>query len=174
MNTEQSRSKHYILIVFFTCLLVMLDQFSKYLVIGSLKDKPAFVIIQNVFQLEYLENRGAAFGLLQNQKIFFLISAVVITIAVVWFFLHVPIERHYLPLEICAVFILAGAWGNGIDRLIRGYVVDFFYFILIDFPIFNVADIYLTVSVLVLVILLLAYYKEDDLERILHNRKSGR
>lgn len=174
MSAEQSRSRHYLPAVLFTCLLVLADQFTKYLVIERLKGKPAFIILQNVFQLEYLENRGAAFGLLQNQKIFFLISAAVITVAVVWFFLRVPMEKHYLPLRICAVFILAGAWGNGIDRLIRGYVVDFFYFILIDFPIFNVADIYLTVSVTVLVILLLFYYKEDDLERILHSRKSGR
>lgn len=169
MNTEHSRIKHYISAVLVTCLLVMIDQFSKNLVTESLKNKPAFIIIRNVFQLEYLENRGAAFGLLQNQKVFFLIIAVVITVAAVWFFLHVPMEKHYLPLRICAVFILAGAWGNGIDRLLHGYVVDFFYFILIDFPIFNVADIYLTVSVLVLVILLLVYYKEDDLERILHS-----
>ncbi len=52
--------------------------------------------------------------------------------------------KHFLPLRICAVFILAGAFGNMIDRVIRHYVVDFFYFSLIDFPIFNVADIYVT------------------------------
>ena len=58
-----------------------------------------------------------------------------------------------------------------IDRVIRHYVVDFFYFSLIDFPIFNVADIYVTVSAFGLIILLLFYYKEEDLEQIFHNRK---
>lgn len=79
--------------------------------------------------------------------------------------------KHFLPLRICAVFILAGAFGNMIDRVIRHYVVDFFYFSLIDFPIFNVADIYVTFSAFGLIILLLFYYKEEDLEQIFHNRK---
>ena len=83
-------------------------------------------------------------------------------------------ELRFLPLQVCGVLVFAGAWGNCIDRLSHGYVIDFFYFILIDFPIFNVADIYVTVAAFVLVILLLFYYKEEDLDRILHHRKSGR
>ena len=77
-------------------------------------------------------------------------------------------ERKYLPLRICAVLIVGGAFGNCIDRIRLNYVVDFFYFKLIDFPIFNVADIYVTVAAFLLVILILVYYKEEDLERIFH------
>ena len=97
------------------------------------------MLIDGVFQLEYLENRGAAFGLFQGQRLFFFLSAGVILAIVVWFYLRVPMERRYLTLRILAVLIVAGAIGNFIDRLRLGYVVDFFYFCLIDFPIFNVA-----------------------------------
>ena len=65
-----------------------------------------------------------------------------------------------------AVCILAGAWGNMIDRLRYAYVVDFFYFKLIDFPIFNVADIYVTTAVILLLVLVLFYYKEEELDFI--------
>ena len=69
-----------------------------------------------------------------------------------------------LPLKACIVAIAAGAIGNMIDRVRLGYVIDFFYFELIDFPIFNVADIYVTVAAFALVLLILFYYKEDEID----------
>ena len=63
--------------------------------------------------------------------------------------------------------ICSGALGNFIDRIAHRYVVDFFYFELIDFPVFNVADIYVTVSAVLLILLILFYYKEDELSQIL-------
>ena len=168
MNTNTKRITHYITALISVVVLVCIDQFTKYLVVGHLKDRPAYVLIRNIFELEYLENRGAAFGILQNQRVFFYISVLLITAAVIWFYSKVPIEKKYLPLRICAVLIVGGAFGNCIDRIGLNYVVDFFYFKLIDFPIFNVADIYVTVAAFLLVILILAYYKEEDLERIFH------
>ena len=168
MNTNTKRITHYITALISIVVLVCIDQFTKYLVVGHLKDRPAYVLIRNIFQLEYLENRGAAFGILQNQRVFFYISVLLITAAVIWFYSKVPMEKKYLPLRICAVLIVGGAFGNCIDRIRLKYVVDFFYFKLIDFPIFNVADIYVTVAAFLLVILILVYYKEEDLERIFH------
>ena len=168
MNTNTKRITNYITALISVVVLVCIDQFTKYLVVGHLKDRPAYVLIRNIFQLEYLENRGAAFGILQNQRVFFYISVLLITAAVIWFYSKVPMERKYLPLRICAVLILSGAFGNCIDRIRLNYVVDFLYFKLINFPIFNVADIYVTVAAFLLVILILIYYKEDDLERIFH------
>ena len=168
MNTNTKRITNYITALISVVVLVCIDQFTKYLVVGHLKDRPAYVLIRNIFQLEYLENRGAAFGILQNQRVFFYISVLLITAAVIWFYSKVPMERKYLPLRICAVLIVGGAFGNCIDRIRLHYVVDFFYFKLIDFPIFNVADIYVTVAAFLLVILILVYYKEEDLERIFH------
>ena len=168
MNTNTKRITHYITALISVVVLVCIDQFTKYLVVGHLKDRPAYVLIRNIFQLEYLENRGAAFGILQNQRVFFYISVLLITAAVIWFYSKVPMEKKYLPLRICAVLIVGGAFGNCIDHIRLNYVVDFFYFKLIDFPIFNVADIYVTVAAFLLVILILVYYKEEDLERIFH------
>ena len=163
MNTNTKRITHYITALISIVVLVCIDQFTKYLVVGHLKGRPSYVLIRNIFQLEYLENRGAAFGILQNQRVFFYISVLLITAAVIWFYSKVPMEKKYLPLRICAVLIVGGAFGNCIDRIRLNYVVDFFYFKLIDFPIFNVAG-----AAFLLVILILVYYKEEDLERIFH------
>ena len=168
MNTEKKRYIHYLTAAITAILLVVLDQTTKYLAVIHLKDQPPYVILQNIFQLEYLENRGAAFGLFQNKRIFFYLSVILISVIVVWFYSRVPMDRKYMPLRICAVLLIAGAYGNFIDRIRLNYVIDFFYFKLIDFPIFNVADIYVTVSSFLIILLIFFYYKEDDLERILH------
>ncbi|MCB6200180.1 signal peptidase II [Extibacter muris] len=168
---DANRIKHYAVAVIAAAAGVLLDQFTKYLAITRLKGEEPFILLKGVFQFEYLENRGAAFGLFQDQRMFFFISVAVICTVVIWFYLKVPMERRFLPLRICAVLIVAGAFGNCIDRVRLNYVVDFFYFKLIDFPIFNVADIYVTVSTFALVVLLFFYYKEEDFERIFHRRK---
>ena len=154
-----------------TLLAILLDQWTKHLASVNLKGNAPVVLIDKVFQLCYLENRGAAFGLLQNQRIFFLICAVVILVIAIWIYGKLPYKKRYLPLRICIIGISAGAVGNMIDRIHLGYVVDFFYFNLIDFPIFNVADIYVTVSTIVLVILILFYYQEDEFEELFHRGK---
>jgi signal peptidase II len=151
-----------------TMLLVAFDQLIKYLVVIKLKGNSPYVLISGVFQLEYLENRGAAFGILQNQRVFFYICAALIALVVLYFYHRVPMESRFLPLRLCAVFIISGAIGNVIDRIRLNYVVDFLYFKLIDFPIFNVADIYVTLSAIALILLVCVYYKEEDLERIFH------
>ena len=167
-NKQNGRIRHYMMAVVSVCILVFLDQFTKQIVVQQLKGQSAYVLIRNVFQLEYLENRGAAFGLFQNQRIFFYISVLVISLVVIWFYGKVPMEKKYLPLRICEVLILSGAFGNCIDRIRLNYVVDFFYFKLINFPIFNVADIYVTVAAFLLIVLVLFYYKEEELERVFH------
>ena len=171
MENQRKRCLHYIAALIGVFLATMLDQITKYLALTKLKGQEPYIIIKDVFQLEYLENRGAAFGLFQDQRLFFYLSVAVICGIVFWFYLKVPMNRYYLPLRVCAVFIVAGAFGNFIDRVRLNYVVDFFYFKLIDFPIFNVADIYVTVTTAVLFLLLCFYYKEEDLERILHGGK---
>ncbi|HIW84237.1 MAG TPA: signal peptidase II [Candidatus Dorea gallistercoris] len=171
---REKRSLHYLVALIGVLAGVCLDQATKFWAILTLKDQPPLILIDGVFQLEYLENRGAAFGLLQGQRLFFFLSAAVICALVVWFYLRVPMERRYVPLRILAILIVAGALGNFIDRLRLGYVVDFFYFKLIDFPIFNVADIYVTISTFALLFLLFFYYKEEDLDRIFRGRSGQR
>ena len=171
MKEKTNRSVHYLLALLVIAAGVIFDQWTKILAVKHLKDQDPFVIWENVFELHYLENRGAAFGMLQDQRIVFYFSVIIVTAFLVYFYLKVPMTKKYLPLRISAVFIAAGAYGNFIDRVKLNYVVDFFYFKLIDFPIFNVADIYVTVTVFVLVFLILFYYKEEDLDRIFTCRK---
>ena len=154
--------------------LILLDQYTKYLAVIHLKDKPAFNLINGVLELNYLENKGAAFGMLQNQKTFFVFVALVILGAIVYVLYKMPDERKYGILHVLLSLIAAGAIGNMIDRIRLDYVVDFIYFVLINFPIFNVADIYVSLSTVVLVILLLFYYKENDLSFISFKQKKYR
>lgn len=145
-------------------VLVFIDQYTKVLALTYLKDQKPFVIWDGVFELCYLENRGAGFGILQNRQVFFIIMTAIVLIAVMYIYRRTPDAKRYLPLRLTMLLLTAGAIGNMIDRILRGYVVDFFYFSLIDFPIFNVADIYITVTYILLAILLLFYYKDDELE----------
>ena len=156
------------------CALVALDQYTKYLAVIHLKDKPAYIIINGVLELNYLENKGAAFGMLQNQKAFFIFVAVVILSVIGYVLLKAPDKKKYRKMHLLLSLIAAGAIGNMIDRIRLNYVIDFIYFVLINVPIFNMADIYVTVSTAVLVILLLFVYKENDLSFISFKSKRFR
>lgn len=163
-TSSKSKGLFFFLDILFFILLVILDQITKNLAVVYLKDKPAYVIWDGVFELHYLENRGAAFGMLQNQKILFVTIAAVILVIIGYLLIKLPRNRHYAMLEILLVLIASGAVGNMIDRMQFNYVVDFFYFKLIDFPIFNVADIYVSVSCVLLAILVIFFYKDEDFD----------
>ena len=159
--------KSFILILCGT-ILVAIDQLTKRLAMTGLAGGPR-VIIDGVFELRYTENRGAAFGMLQNQRIFFIIVTFLALLALIWLYFRIPDDRRFLPLRIIDIFIISGAVGNLIDRIARGYVVDFMYISLIDFPVFNVADIYVSWSAVLALILILFKYREDDFKRFRKN-----
>ena len=163
-TSSKSKGLFFFLDILFFILLVILDQITKNLAVVYLKDKPAYVIWDGVFELHYLENSGAAFGMLQNQKILFVSIAAVILVIIGYVLVKLPRNRHFVFLEAPLVLIASGAVGNMIDRVQFNYVVDFFYFKLIDFPIFNVADIYVSVSCVLLAILVLFFYKDEDFD----------
>ena len=170
-SVHKKTAKHYLTAFIVIAAGVILDQWSKYMAVLHLQGTDGVDLIPGVFRLTYLENRGAAFGVLQGQQWFFYIITAVILVAVLLVYRRMPAGRKFLPLRVCAVLIVSGALGNLIDRVGQGYVVDFFYFELIDFPVFNVADIFVTVSAVLLAVLLLLYYKEEDLEQIFHSGK---
>jgi len=144
-------------------LLTVLDQWTKQLAVLHLKNKAAFVIWEGVFELRYLENRGAAFGILQGKKAVFLVCTLIILGLIAFYYNRAPLTRRFHPVRIIGVLLAAGAVGNMIDRVSNSYVVDFLYFRLIDFPIFNVADCYVTVGAILLAVLFLFFYKEEEL-----------
>jgi len=166
--------KKYILAIISVVVLVALDQITKLLAITQLNPQNGgsdVILLDGIFRLRYLENRGAAFGLLQGQKIILVIVTIIVFLAVCWIFTRIPDEKKFRPLQWISIFVIAGAIGNFIDRLRFSYVVDFFYFELINFPIFNVADIYVTCSVFAFIILFIFYYKEEDIDRIVPSKK---
>ena len=150
--------------------LIVLDQLTKLWALGALKGKNPIAIIPEVLELHYVENRGAAFGIMQNRHWFFLLITVVVLAVLIWLVPKIPEDRHYLGFRMCLYFIGAGAIGNMIDRMFRKYVVDFIYFRLIDFPVFNVADIYVTVAAVLLIVLVVFYYKDEDFDKIFSKR----
>ncbi len=164
------------LVVFMAAAAIFtgLDQWTKWLAQTSLKGLNGPVpVIPGIFELVYVENYGAAFGILQNQRLVFYIVTPLVLLAVLYAYLRTPKTRHFLPLRIVCVLLFSGAAGNLIDRVALGYVVDFFYFVPINFPVFNVADCYVTISTALLFIAVLFVYKEQDLEFLFSRRKKG-
>lgn len=154
--------KKYLVPLLAVLVLIIFDQWTKWLAVKYLMGKDPIVLWEGVFELHYLENRGAAFGIFQNQLVAFFILTFIIGAALLWFYFKIPDKSYYFIMRVPVVVCFAGAVGNFIDRASRGYVVDFFYFKLIDFPIFNVADIYLTCSTVFFVLLFIFKYKEED------------
>lgn len=169
-------------------MLVILDQLTKFQAVVKLKNGSPFVIIDGVFELRYLENQSAAFGFdvvsffqkifkikyftenpeafLTAKMVIFAIVTIAVVILLMIFYSHIPQTKRFLGINLILIFFVAGAIGNLIDRIVNNYVVDFFYFKLINFPIFNVADIYVTVAAFAFIILGIFYYKEEDFEMI--------
>ena len=143
-------------------VLTELDQITKALAEARLLGKPDFKIIGDAFVFSYLRNSGAAWGMLSGKINLFLVFTVIVMLIVTYVIINLPATRKYMPLLITCTLLVSGAVGNFIDRVRFGYVRDFIYFKLINFPVFNVADCYVTVSVALLIILILFVYKEDD------------
>ena len=140
---------------------IIIDQFTKIKAIG-LKDNP-IIIIKNKLELVYVENRGAAFGIFQNKKII-LVFLTLIIILVISVFLFKNYNRFSLVSIMSLSLIIGGAIGNLIDRIIRGYVIDFIsytFFNGYEFPVFNVADI-CVVSGCILMIISLFFTKDFE------------
>lgn len=166
MNTKKQIGTLYIVGALLSMLLIFFDQITKYLAVTRLKDQASVVLIQGVFELHYLENRGAAFGVLQGKKAFFVLIAILMVVLLTYVYGKIPMERRFFALHGICIVVFAGAIGNFIDRIMHNYVIDFLYFSLIDFPIFNVADIYVTCAMALFIVLFLFYYKEADLDRL--------
>ncbi len=145
--------------VIILAVVLLTDQLTKLWAVDSLKTVRDIPIIQNIFHLTYVENRGAAFGMLQNQRLLFIITTSLVLTGIVIFMVKNRKNMHVL-LKISLSLVMAGALGNFIDRMRYGFVVDFFHFV-DRFPVFNVADCAVVIGGI-----LLSYYviKYDSVE----------
>lgn len=158
--------------LFLTILLSGVDQLTKVLAREYLANTGGKDIIPGIFRFEYLENRGAAFGILQEQRILLLLVTFLILAILIYCYHKIPVTPKFIPLQLVLLLITAGALGNMIDRIFRNYVIDFLYFELIDFPIFNVADCYVVIGSALFMLLSLFYYKDEDFTFI-HKQQKG-
>jgi signal peptidase II len=142
-------------------LIVASDQLSKYWAVATLKGAEGIALLPGVLQLTYVENSGAAFGIFQNQRMFFLIITILIFLA---FGIYIRWRRpesrlFWLSLSL----IMGGAVGNLIDRIRLSYVVDMIDFRLINFPVFNIADTFVVIGTIFLCAYILFYEQQEKM-----------
>ena len=241
LNTANNSKKKYVVLLSIILFFVLIDQVSKYFVSLKMNHSRNYTVIKHVFSLEYLENRGVAFGFLSGKLSFITILVIIISMFILYAIyviensiteckkmisykanvsgttvnnntscenktskkrksnctndkssisniqsinkidstkrgfseinqlemnkLNSAIKKFTILQVICA-FLISGSVGNMIDRIRLGYVVDFIKSDFIDFPIFHIADCYVTVSVLILLIMILFFISEDELQLI--------
>lgn len=125
-------------------LCVVLDQVTKLAVVEKLAPIGTYPLIEDIFHFTYVENRGAAFGMLADHRwVFMILSTAAIVVMLVWLFLEKPKSWW---IRVSAAFVIAGGIGNMIDRVRLGYVVDFIDCRFIDFYVFNVADSFVCIG----------------------------
>ncbi len=150
----------YFIFVISSIFLIALDQLTKYFATKYLQDNKPFVIIDNVLELTYVENRGAAFGILQNKQLLFYALTIVVLVTICVLLYKIDNFKNNILYFVFLILIFSGAIGNFIDRLKNKYVVDFIYFKPIDFPVFNLADIYITIACIFMIIYLFIFDRE--------------
>lgn len=180
-------------------VLICFDQITKYFVLENLKGRASVPIIKDVFELTFVSNEGIAWGMFSGRINIVVLFTTIITIGLIYLFTKIGLLSVYYQgkkendltfnsasdgrvksmdqkikrlniLQIVIVVMFSGALGNLIDRITLGYVVDFFNFKLINFPVFNVADIFITVSLAVFIIFYLVLL-DDDIDMIFKSYK---
>lgn len=144
------------LYVAISVLIVILDQITKLYSVKLLSGNAPMTIIENFLQLNYVENFGAAFGILQNRKIFFIVMT---TLVIVGIIVYIKTNTNLTTsMKIALAMVSGGAIGNLVDRIRLGYVIDFIdvnFWGLYDFPVFNLADSFIVISTFLICILVI-------------------
>ena len=148
--------------IIISIILLCIDQISKLLVVNLLTKTDSITIIKNFFYLTYINNDGAAFSILVGKRIFLILIAV---LAIVMLIRYIKKNNIQNKLELVSIsLIIGGSLGNLMDRVVRGYVIDFLDFKIFNhnFPIFNLADTFIVIGVFLL--LLKEIRKENNLD----------
>lgn len=151
------------LTTFLVVLLVVVDQLTKYLVITKLMPINAVTVFDGILQFRYVENTGAAFGIFSDKtELLSIFTAVIILVG----FIYLLLVKVESKLHMYAwIFILAGGVGNLIDRVLRGFVVDFIEVLFVDYAVFNVADCFVTIGAVLLILYVLFDTVNDKKEK---------
>jgi signal peptidase II len=173
---------HVLVPLLFLAGMVGLDQWTKYLTIQHLSDGHEVKFIGDAVVFSYMQNRGMAWGFFQNAQFVLCLLTVLAIAVIIFLYVRTPFEKEYRPIRIAEVMLVGGALGNLIDRIFRfdpaeggtyfhGYVVDMIYVKAINFPVFNVADIFVSLAFLSFLFLLVFVYNEDEFNKCFGNFK---
>lgn len=159
--SRKNSSVKYIIFLASIAVLIFIDQITKYFSTINLKRGP-FVMVDGVLELLYVENRGAAWGVLSGARIFFIVLTFALLGFMIYAIIRIPFKKHFMLMYSAIILLFAGAFGNLIDRMWLTYVRDFIYFKIIKFPVFNVADICVTIGAILLIAGFIFVYREKD------------
>lgn len=137
-------------IITYSFYIFLLDQVSKFLVLNTLGFERSKNIIPNLLNFTLVKNRGAAFSILSNSTSLLTVISILATLLLIIIILKFPPRSHWNLVGLA--YLLGGTLGNGIDRLFKGYVLDFLELVPINFPIFNVADISINIAIICFII----------------------
>ena len=162
---NKNRFKKKILIWDLICIIILnlVDRLAKFAT-SYYCDNENYTVIKNIFEITYMKNSGGAFGILNNQRFFFIFIALLFVCLIIFLFFAMPDDKKYNALHIWLSFILAGTIGNMADRIAYGYVIDMIYIKKFDFPVFNVSDIFISLGTIFTMIIVLFRLKEKDFE----------
>lgn len=138
-------------ITIYSLILVLIDQIVKYLITLNLNEFESIIIIKNILSLTYVKNNGAAFSILSGNTIFLIIISI-ITLIIIYKYLIINKKHNKIEIITYSLFV-GGLLGNLIDRIIHNYVIDYINLFIINFPVFNLADTFIVISVIILIAL---------------------
>lgn len=174
------RKRDAILLLISFIVLLFLDQYTKYLTVKNLEVSESIDFIKGFLQFTYVRNKGASFGMMQGQRTIFIILTCVVLPIMLFFYFKISViiniceeyvnSMKFKMLNISLMLMFIGAIGNFIDRIRFSYVIDFLDVEFIDFPVFNLADCYITVGTGIMLVMMFLM-KEKELDYILKPRK---
>ena len=146
--------KKYIIFSIAIILLTLFDQISKIIVINNFKLYDSVILINNFLKFYYLNNTGASFGILSGKTLLIILISVVM---IIYLIREIKNHKESNLLLVSSSLIISGAFGNLIDRIFRGYVIDFISFTLFnrEMPVFNLADTFITIGVILYIIMII-------------------
>ncbi len=141
-------------------ILVAIDQLAKFCALQWLKPVGSVAVIDGILNFTFVENDGAAFGIMEGMRWLFVLGTIPVIIIIIMYYRSLPNYKPHTYMKIALIIVLSGAVGNFIDRLLRGYVVDFIQFKFFEFPVFNLADCYVTIGASIICFLMLFVVKD--------------
>ena len=137
-------------IIIYSFYIILIDQISKFLVLINLGFDRSINIIPNLLNFNLVKNKGAAFSLFSNSTTYLTIISIFASLLLITYIIKSPPRSYWNSIGI--IYLLGGTVGNGIDRVVNGHVLDFLELVPISFPIFNLADISINISIMCFII----------------------